>query len=54
MAVNDQITLIKTQARELELSLAQANAKLQAQEQIGEHLRSYLDKITATSTAPGK
>lgn len=46
-AANDQITPIKTQVRELELLLAQANAKLQAQEQIGEQLRAYLDKLAA-------
>ncbi|MBA5604275.1 DNA-binding protein [Duganella sp. FT3S] len=49
---NDQIAPIKAQVRELELLLAQANAKVQAQEQIGEQLRAYLDKIAATSTAP--
>ncbi|MQA18462.1 DNA-binding protein [Rugamonas rivuli] len=49
---NDQIAPIKTQVRELELLLAQANAKAQAQEQIGEQLRTYLDKIATTLTAP--
>ncbi|MYM28323.1 integrase [Duganella sp. CY15W] len=49
---NDQIAPIKAQVRELELLLAQANAKVQAQEQIGEQLRAYLDKIASTSTAP--
>lgn len=52
VASNDQIAPIKDQLRELELSLAKANAKLQTQEQIGEQLRAYLDKIAATSTAP--
>ncbi|RFP10963.1 integrase [Duganella sp. BJB488] len=52
-AANDQITPIKTQVRELELSLAQANAKLQGQEQIGEQLRAYLDKIAAAPNAAG-
>ncbi|QJD93247.1 integrase [Duganella dendranthematis] len=51
-AANDQITSLKTQARQLELSLAQADAKLQAQEQIGEQLRAYLDKLAATSALP--
>lgn len=48
----DQIAPVKAQVRELELLLAQANAKAQAQEQIGEQLRAYLDKIAATSTTP--
>lgn len=52
VAANDQIAPIKKQVRELELALAQANAKLQLQEQIGDQLRSYLDKIAATSTTP--
>lgn len=50
--VNGQIAPVKAQVRELELLLAQANAKVQAQEQIGEQLRAYFDKIAATSTAP--
>lgn len=49
---NDQMAPVKAQVRELELLLAQANAKAQAQEQIGEQLWVYLDKIAATSTAP--
>jgi chromosome segregation ATPase len=49
---NDQIAPIKAQVRELELMLAQASAKVQAQEQIGEQLQAYLDKIAATSSAP--
>ena len=55
-AANGQITPVKSHVRELELSLAQANARLQAQEQIGEQLRAYLDKIAVTSTvhAAGK
>jgi chromosome segregation ATPase len=53
LAANDQITTIKAQVRELELSLAQADAKLQAQEQIGEQLRAYLDKIAATPATAG-
>ncbi|MYN47732.1 hypothetical protein GTP23_22095 [Pseudoduganella sp. FT93W] len=48
---NDQMAPVKAEVRELELLLAQANAKVQAQEQIGEQLRTYLDKIAATSTA---
>lgn len=39
---------LKAQISELEFMLAQANAKVQAQEQIDEHLRAYLDKIAAT------
>lgn len=50
--VSAQVAPIQAQVRELELLLAQANAKLQAQEQIGEQLRSYLDRIAATTTAP--
>ncbi|WP_170909667.1 hypothetical protein [Janthinobacterium sp. TND4EL3] len=42
---------VKAPVRELELLLAQANAKLQAQEQIGEQLRTYLDKITTGSAS---
>ncbi|MYM85452.1 integrase [Duganella sp. FT50W] len=49
---NDQMAPIKAQVRELELLLAQANAKAQAQEQIGEQLHAYLDKIAATSPIP--
>ncbi|MBF8179097.1 DNA-binding protein [Herminiimonas contaminans] len=49
---NDQMTPVEARVRELELLLAQANAKAQAQEQIGDQLRAYFDKITATSTAP--
>jgi hypothetical protein len=49
---NDQMAPVKAQVRELELLLAQANAKAQAQEQIGEQLRAYLDKIAVASTAP--
>lgn len=47
---NDQMTPVRAQVRELELLLAQANAKLQAQEQIGEQMRAYLDKIAAAPT----
>lgn len=47
--VNDQIEPIKAEVRQLELLLAQANAKAQAQEQIGEQMHAYLDKIAATS-----
>lgn len=51
VAAKDQIEPIRTQVRDLELSLAQANAKLQAQEQIGEQLRTYLDKIASHTSA---
>nr|WP_315260176.1 DNA-binding protein [uncultured Duganella sp.] len=50
----DQMAPVRAQVRELELLLAQANAKLQAQEQIGEQLRTYLDKIATTQTVSGK
>lgn len=49
--VTDQVGPIKAQVRELELLLAQANAKAQAHEQIGAQLRAYLDQIAASSTA---
>jgi chromosome segregation ATPase len=48
---NNQLAPMKAQLRELELLLAQATAKVQAQEQIGEQLRAYLDKIAITRTA---
>lgn len=50
---NSQIAPAKAQVRELELLLAQATAKLQAQEQIGEQLRAYLDKIATTPATAG-
>jgi chromosome segregation ATPase len=50
---NNGLAPLKAQIRELELMLAQANAKAQAQEQIGEQLRTYLDKIAATSATSG-
>lgn len=49
---NDQITPLKAQVGELELLLAQANAKAQAQEQMGEQLRAYFDKVATRSTPP--
>lgn len=49
---HNQSAPLKAQVRELELMLAQANAKVQAQEQIGEQLRGYLDKIAATVIVP--
>lgn len=48
---NSQLEPVKGQVRELELLLAQANAKVQAQEQIGEQLRAYLDRIASPSGA---
>lgn len=48
---NSQLEPVKGQVRELELLLAQANAKAQAQEQIGEQLRAYLDRIASPSGA---
>lgn len=50
---NSQIAPANAQVRELELLLAQATAKLQAQEQIGEQLRAYLDKIATTPATAG-
>lgn len=46
-AAEAQLEPAKARAREFELLLAQANAKVQAQEQIGEQLQAYLDKMTA-------
>ncbi|HEX8405540.1 MAG TPA: DNA-binding protein [Duganella sp.] len=43
-----QLEPAKARAREFELLLAQTNAKVEAQEQIGEQLRAYLEKL-----APG-
>ena len=48
-AANAKLEPATALARELELALAQANAKLQAQQQIGEQLQGYLDKM-----APGR
>lgn len=50
---NNQMAPLKAQVRELELMLAQASAKVQAQEQIGEQLRIYLDKIATTPATSG-
>lgn len=47
--LNEQLSAASNQIRELERMLAQAQAKAQAQEQIGEHLRAYLDKIAPPS-----
>lgn len=44
-AADAQLEPAKARAREFELLLAQANAKIQAQEQIGEQLQAYLDKM---------
>lgn len=52
-AANNQMAPLKAQVRELELMLAQASAKVQAQEQIGEQLRIYLDKIATTPATSG-
>jgi DNA repair exonuclease SbcCD ATPase subunit len=40
-----QLEPAKARAREFELLLAQTTAKVEAQEQIGEQLRAYLDKL---------
>ncbi|MEV4777623.1 DNA-binding protein [Burkholderia sp. LMU1-1-1.1] len=45
-AAEAQLEPAKARAREFELLLAQANAKVQAQDQIGEQLQAYLDKMT--------
>src|SRR5476649_2656453 len=53
--VETQLAPANARTRELELQLAKANARALAQEQIGEQLRVYLDKIAAgpaTATAP--
>lgn len=46
-AAEAQLEPARARAREFELLLAQANAKIQAQEQIGEQLQAYLDKMAA-------
>ncbi len=43
--LNNQLSAASSQIRELELLHAQAHAKAQTQEQIGDHLRAYFDKI---------
>jgi len=53
-AAEAQLEPAKAQAREFELLLAQANAKVQAQDQIGEQLQAYLDKMTTGSRAKVK
>ena len=50
-AAEAQLEPAKAGAREFELLLAQANAKIQAQEQIGDQLQAYLDKMTTGSSA---
>lgn len=45
-AAEAQLEPAKAKGHEFELLLAQANAKIQAQEQIGEQLQAYLDKVT--------
>jgi len=52
-AANDQLAPVRVEVREMELLLAQANAKLQAQEQIGQQLRAYVDKIVSAPAASG-
>ena len=46
-AAESLATPTSTRIRELELQLAQASASVLAQEQIGDHLRAYVDKIAA-------
>lgn len=45
--INNLIAPLEEKVRELELLLVQANAKIQVQEQIGDQLRAYVDKIAA-------
>lgn len=44
-AADAPLEAARAKARDFELLLAQANAKIQAQEQIGEQLRAYVDKM---------
>ena len=53
-AAEAQIEPAKARLRKFELLLAQANAKVQAQDQIGEQLQAYLDKMTAGSKTKAK
>ena len=53
-AAEAQLEPAKARLREFELLLAQANAKVQAQDQIGEQLQAYLDKMTAGSKTKAK
>ena len=46
-AMSAALAPAQARARELELLLAQAEARAQAQEQMGEQLRSYLDRMAA-------
>ena len=47
LAMNAALAPAQARARELELLLAQAEARAQAQEQMGEQLRTYLDRMSA-------
>ncbi|MEX5745939.1 DNA-binding protein [Massilia sp. X63] len=49
--VESQMASAKARVHELELQLADANARVQAQEQIGEQLRRYIDNILITPPA---
>jgi chromosome segregation ATPase len=51
--VGNQIEPMEARLRELDLMLARANAKAEAQEQIGDQLRTYLDKVTAAMAPQG-
>jgi hypothetical protein len=53
-AAEAQLEPAKARLREFELLLAQANAKVLAQDQIGEQLQAYLDKMTAGSKTKAK
>jgi chromosome segregation ATPase len=51
--VNEQLAPVLARSRELELQLVQANARAGAQEQIGEQLRAYIDKIASGQVTAG-
>lgn len=53
-AADAQLEPAKARAHTLEVALAQADAKIQSQEQIGEQLRAYVDKITTTPAKKAK
>ena len=53
-AAEAQLEPATARLREFELLLAQANAKVQAHDQIGEQVQAYLDKMTAGSKTRAK
>ncbi len=52
-AVRAELASALARSRELELELAQTNAKAAAQEQIGDQLRAYVEKIAAGQIVTG-